>query len=386
MGFVDWARGLLASGNKNVSLAKGYYLEAQAEAVYKQLAVDACIDLIAKALSRCEIKTYSKGKPVRGDDYYLLNVEPNTNQNATEFWYQAYSKYLNESECLIVMQDKQLYLADTFVVTEYALKPNIYKQVTVKDFTFKKEFSEHEVIHLKLTDENILRTINALYESYGKLLGSAINYYRRKNNKRWFIKGDFLRAQDDETQEALDKMFEDQLKNWFDPSKEAVAFQQQEGYDFEDASDSKNGNASDSRDISNLIDDAINFVAMGFHVPRALLKGDVADIEKNIDSFIMFALNPVAEVVNDEYNRKAFKKEGFLQRSYMKIDTATIKLIDLTELANSLDKLFSIGGMTINGVIERLGENPIDEEWANERYVTKNYQKASAKDQMEETM
>ena len=145
----------------------------------------------------------------------------------------------------------------------------------------------------------------------------------------------------------------------------------------EDASDTKNGVKADSSDIRNMIDDIINFVAMGFHVPRTLLKGDVADIEANIDSFIMFALNPVAEVFTDELNRKLYKREAFIKRSYMQIDTSRIKLLDITELSNAFDKLFAIGGMTINEVLEELGKNPINEDWANERYITKNYQKAS---------
>ncbi|MGR5977389.1 hypothetical protein ACT7DJ_00015 [Bacillus cereus] len=38
------------------------------------------------------------------------------------------------------------------------------------------------------------------------------DYYKRKNNKRLLILGDFLRAQDPETQAAIDEMFEGQLK------------------------------------------------------------------------------------------------------------------------------------------------------------------------------
>ncbi len=50
------------------------------------------------------------------------------------------------------------------------------------------------------------------------------------------------------------------------------------------------------------------------------------------------------------------------------------KLFDLTKFANSVDKLFAVGGMSINDVLERLGKEQINEDWANERYVTKNYE------------
>ncbi|MGR5868117.1 hypothetical protein ACT7C5_09785 [Bacillus pacificus] len=49
-------------------------------------------------------------------------------------------------------------------------------------------------------------------------------------------------------------------------------------------------------------------------------------------------------------------------------------MFDLTKFANSVDKLFAVGGMSINDVLERLGKEQINEDWANERYVTKNYE------------
>lgn len=382
MGFVDWARSVFLNKNE-VTLKDCVSVELQAEVVYKQMAIEICIDLIAKALSRCEFKTFQEGKGFRGNNYYLMNIEPNDNQNATEFWYRAFYKYLYEGECLIIMVDGKLLLADSFATKEMALYPNTYSSVTIKDLTFDRNFTESEVFHFKLTDKNMRRVIDSLYDSYGKLLAGTINTFKRKNNKRWFMNVDFLRAQDDETQEEIDNMIQDQLKDWFDADKEAVVFQRQKGYEMEDASDAKNGVKADSSDIRNMIDDIFNFVAMGFHVPRTLLKGDIAEIEANIDSFIMFGLNPIAEIFSDEINRKIYKREAYIKRSYMQIDTSKIKLLDIIKLAPALDKVFAIGGYSINDILEELGKNPIDEDWANERYITKNYEKAKLKDSVE---
>lgn len=364
-------------GGRLFKNGKQVFYEAALEAHYKNFAISTCVDLIANAVSKCEFQTFHQGKSVRKNMYYLFNVQPNQNQNATEFIHDVVSKFFYEGECLMVMQNEQLYVADSFDVKEYALMPNIYKNVRIKDYQLSKSFTEADVIHLKLSDRKVITAINSLYESYGKLLASAMNYYRRKNNKRVLIKGDFLRAQDDETQKEIDKLFEEQLKNWFDPSKEGVTFQLQEGYELEDKSDSNDTKDSNSRDISNLVHDIIDFVTMAFHIPKAMVKGDLADIEKQVDSFIMFAVSPFTELFTDEINRKMYTKEEFLDRTYLRIDTTKIKLTDITQLATALDKLFSIGGITINDIIERLGENPIDEPFANERYVTKNYQKAA---------
>ncbi|MBG9511765.1 portal protein [Bacillus thuringiensis] len=378
MGLREWVRGFFGS-NKTLTLDSCCY-ELGIDYFYKRLAVESCIDLIANAVTRCEFQTFEKGKEKRGENHYLLNVQPNQNQNASEFMHSLVNHLMMNNECVVIMQDKQLYIADSFNMTKFALKENIYNDITIEDFTFEKSFHESEVFHFKLNDHNIMQVIEGMYSSFGKLLASSIDYYKRKNNIRLLIKGEFIRPQDEATQEAINDMFENQLKSWFNADKVGSAFQLQNGYVFEDMSDSKNGvaNNSTSRDISDLIHDIFSYVATAFHVPIGILKGDVADIEKQMDSFLAFCVNPIAELIQDEFNRKMYKKEEYLKRTYLKIDTTKIKIVDITKMATAMDKLFAIGGLTMNDVIMMLGKEPIDEEWADRRHVTKNYQEANS--------
>ncbi|HDR8448203.1 TPA: phage portal protein [Bacillus cereus] len=378
MGIREWINGFFK--NNNTLSVKECQYELSVDYYYKKLAVETCIDIIANALTRCEFQTFEKGKEKRGENHYLLNVQPNQNQNAAEFMHSLVNHLIMENECVVIMQNEQLYIADSFDRTTFALKENIYHNITIGDFIFEKAFSESEVFHFQLNDRNIMEVIDGMYNSFGKLLASSIDYYKRKNNKRLLIKGDFLRPQNPETQAAIDEMFEGQLKNWFNADKVGSAFQLQDGYVFEDMSDSKNGvaNNSTSRDISDLIHDIFSYVATAFHVPIGILKGDVADIEKQMDSFLAFCIHPIAELIQDEFNRKMYKKEEYLARTYVKMDTTKIKVVDITKMATAMDKLFAIGGLTINDVLMMLGKEPIDEEWANRRHVTKNYQEANS--------
>ncbi|OAT73760.1 phage portal protein [Parageobacillus thermoglucosidasius] len=376
MGFLDWLSGLFGSRN---SITLTEFQTLSTTAYYKRLAVETCIDLIANTLTRCEFQTFENGKEKRGENYYLLNVQPNQNQNASEFIHSLVNRLIMQNECLVIMQNDQLYIADGWVKNEFALKENYYTDVQIGELTFQKVFHESEVLYFKLNDRNIMEVINGLYEDYGKLIASAIGYYKRKNNKRILIKGDFLRPQDEETQKLIDQMFEKQLADWFNADKPGVGFQLQKGYEFEDMSDSKSGVAqnSTSRDIAELVNDVINYVAMAFHVPRGLLKGDVADIEKQMDAFLLFCIKPIAELIQDEFNRKMYTKQEYLNRTYLKVDTNNLKIVDITQLATAADKLFAIGGLSINDILTMLGKEPINEDWANKRYVTKNYQEAS---------
>lgn len=378
MRLVSWIKGLF--GKKEFTLQE-YFFDLGKDYFYKKIAVETCINIIANTLTKCEIQTFEKGIEKRSENYYLLNVQPNQNENAYEFMHKLVSRLVYENECLVIMQGDYLYVADDFEKVEFTFKENIYKDVQVGNLTLKKTFDESDVLYFKLNDKNITHLIDGMYESLGKLLVSSMDYYKRKNNKRILIKGDFLRPQDIEMQEAINEMFEDQLKNWFDADKAGSAFQLQDGYELEDMSDGINtgaGNNNTSRDIAELISDIFNYVAMAFHVPRGILKGDIADVEKQIDGFLMFRINPLAELIKDEFNRKMYTKTEYLDRTYLKVDTTKIKIVDITQLATSADKLFAIGGLTINDVLEMLGKEPINDDWANERYVTKNYQKASS--------
>ena len=88
-------------------------------------------------------------------------------------------------------------------------------------------------------------------------------------------------------------------------------------------------------------------------------------------------------MIANRVQQKMFTRDQFLNKTYIKFDMKNFKLFDLTKFANAVDKLFAVGGLSINDVIERLGGELIDEEWANERYVTKNYERARISGTME---
>ncbi|EWG08895.1 phage portal protein [Cytobacillus firmus] len=374
MGWTDMFKGLLF---KDGTLT-GYEinLDLILEYQYKKLAVETCIDLIANAISTCEFQTFEKGVQVRKNNYYLFNVSPNQNQNSSEFLHELVHHLCYDNECLVIMQDGMLYVADDYETVEYAMKENYYKNVQVGEFTFNKNFRESEVLHFKLSDENIRKVIDLLYESYGKILSSAMGIYKRANAKRFLVKGKFLKSHNEKEQEAANELFNRQFKAWLEADKAGAMMHIGDNVALEDMSgNGKGGNpVANSRDIRALVDDIFDFTALGFHVPKALLKGDLADIEKQVDSFLMFCIKPIANLLNAEFNRKIFEKEEYLQRSYIKIDTSKIKILDIVNLATAADKFFAIGVNSINDNLELLGREPLNEDWADKRFVTKNYQ------------
>ena len=60
----------------------------------------------------------------------------------------------------------------------------------------------------------------------------------------------------------------------------------------------------------------------------------------------------------------------------IEIDTSTIKVQDILKLSANISGLVGSGAYSPNDVREKLGDAKINEDWANEYYMTKNYANA----------
>lgn len=349
-------------------------LDLAVEYHVKRLAVQSCVNLIANTLVRCPIRTYENGKEMFGNNHYLLNVEPNQNQNASQFFHEFVSKLVLDNECLVIMQNEQLYVADSFERKEYAFYENVYKNVVVNDFQLDRQFKESEVLYFELNNKKIKNVIDDLYNSYGKLITAAMNYYKRSNALRVKLKIESTGPQTDEEQANREDMFNSQLKRFLE-AEGAAAWPEQDDVTLEELQNISNSGRT-SRDIRALVDDIFDFVSTAFLIPKGLIKGDLADVEGQTDNYIMFCIAPIASQIEDEANRKIYKKDGYLKRNYLRVDTSMIKYTDIVKLATAMDKLISSGTHSANENRMLIGKEPINEDWANEHYITKNYQKA----------
>lgn len=138
-------------------------------------AVFAVIDMIASLCAAAELKTYENGKPFKGLEWHNLNIRPNVNQSATEFWKEAYSKLIYEGSLLIVPINNQKIIADSFSVDEYALRENVFTGVSRGSFTFNKAFVSSEVFYIKYSNKNIKPIIDNVLSVYSSLYSEAAN-------------------------------------------------------------------------------------------------------------------------------------------------------------------------------------------------------------------
>ena len=145
-----------------------------------------------------------------------------------------------------------------------------------------------------------------------------------------------------------------------------------EGYKYTPET-SKTYASEGTRDIKAMIDDVYDFTARGVNIPPVVLKGDIVSSGDAVDNFLTFGIDPLVDMIAEEINRKRNGYSGFLNGTYVKIDTKTIKHIDLFNMATSIDKLISSGSFCVNDIRKAAGEAIIDEPWAWKHFITKNY-------------
>nr|DAF59942.1 MAG TPA: portal protein [Siphoviridae sp. ctGz830] len=342
-----------------------------AETYYKHLAIQTAINVISNTLALAEFKTFDRGVEIKKDNYYLFNIEPNINQNASRFWRQAIHNMVYNNEALVVMQDSNLYVADSFTRNEMAFKPNWYNNIQIENLMLQKTFNEDEVFYFALHSVKMRNLIDGLYTDYGKLIEYSKNTYKRSNARRGTLEIPTNYPQTLEAQERLQKLLSENMKSFFNAENGAV-LPLTNNLKYTDLTNQTYKNGSDSRDIRSLIDDVFDYVAIAFQIPPQLLKGSVADSDKSFDNFMAFCIRPWAELIEKEINRKYYGKKSFSDGSYIKIDISMIQQISIKDLASAIDILTRDGVNTLDDNLKLLGREEIGGEMGKQRFMTLN--------------
>ena len=347
---------------------------AMYEVYLRELAFWTCVNKIANAISKCEFKTYIKKKEVKGQEYYLWNYEPNQNQNATSFMNKLIGKLYRNNECLVVEVNNHIYVADSYSKEVLALKEYRFSGITFDGYELSETREMSEVMFFELNSENMRNLTNGMYETYSKLLIYAQDAYKKSRGKKGILNIGAIAQESENFDETFQELMSKHFKNFFESDSAVLPLF--DGYEYQDISESgKTYSTESTRDIKSLADDIFEFTARAFSFPPSLAKGDVQDTGKAIDELLTFVIDPLIKMLQQEINRKRNGYTGFKAGNYVKIETLAVKHIDIFDIATPVDKLISSGAFTINDILEVLGKPKIEEDWANQHFMTKNYSK-----------
>lgn len=347
------------------------------KAYLKKVALETCINFIGRTISQGDFRIVKDGKRVRTGAYndwnYLLNVRPNTDQSAANFWQSVVYKLILENEVLVIQtDDNDLLIADDFTREEYAVYPDIFRDVTVKNYTFKRTFRMDEVIYMTYNNEKLARFMQGMFDDYADLFARMMESSKHSNQIRSTVALDSSQSLDEKNQARLQEFIN---KVFGAIRRSAIAlFPLTKGIEYKEISDgSENGKSVD--ELAKLKRDLTNDVANILGIPISLVHGEMAEYDTAIKAYIKFCISPLLKKISDELTAKIITKADYM--SGIKTEIHGVAELNPLELAVAVDKLRASGTFNGNEIRVMVGYEPADNPVLEEYVMTKNYEKAS---------
>ena len=335
----------------------------------KSLAIDKSAEFIARIFAKSEFKYQENGKVKSSDWDYLLNVRPNKNESASDFWQKVVYRLITKNEVLIFLTtDDQLLVADSYTRTKYGVYDDVFESVTCRGFTFEKRFRMSEVIFLQYNNNRLQDYISDLFADYEKLHTRLVEALARNNQIRGTLKTKNNGSFDKEMLAKLQSYAEILFKSF--NTKTIAIVPAQDGMEY-----TEHTNTTGTSNIS--VDELKKFrrqfddeVADVLGIPTALSHGDMANLENSQKMFNSYCYQSLVKKMSDGLNFALVSRRQYERNNLFVIIGEGQK--DKFALAENIDKLISSGAMTRNEVRSELGLESVP--GGDKFLITKNYQ------------
>lgn len=345
------------------------------------------IDLIAKTIAKCEIQIFAQNRntqkieETKDDTYWRLNLQPNYNENGTMFLYKLVTKLLTNQSALIVINkdisnSKLLYVADDFNCNDTILYGKIFSNVTVSDnegnsLKLHKNYSLEDSIYYSLKNSNLTTAKESFKTNSAKILNTISKNFLKVNTPKWRLKfpGTQPTMIDIETKQPItyDK-YKEKVTEGLLSEDEAIVMLS-EAFELMNLNKDNNKNLDDYKEEIKQIGDT---VASNWNIPLSIFHANKTEKSTGNEDFITFAVDPYFELLEDGFNISLVGKKDYLKGEYIKFNRTNLNHRDIIDSANGIDKL-TADGFSRNEINKLLRLPRIDEAWADEHNLTKNY-------------
>ena len=338
------------------------------ELQFREAAFWTCVNLIANAVGKCEVKEFRGGALARGPEWYLWNVQPNKNQNASAFWHKLISKAYAEGDALIVPEPygSGLVVADSFDIDDS--KP-VYSYTSIMIGKRKiARLTEAEVMYVRPNWKNIEPLIRKMSDSFLRLMASSMQNYLFNGGQHWKVHVDQILTGDDEWRDNFAKMMEKQIKPFLNSA--SAILPEMDGYTYTQVSG--NSAAVKSDEVRALIASVWAETSRAFLIPSALIAGNQQDTTVANRQFLTDVIDPIARMIEQEANRKRFTPDEYLRGDKITVDTSAIVHFDIFANAANVEKIIGSGIKSVNELRAMIGDAAIPEDWADKHFMTLN--------------
>lgn len=348
------------------------------------------IDLISRTIAATELQVYryddknKKTAEKKDNVYYRLNIKPNVNENGTNLKNKLVKELLTKGKALIVFDKKRnlkvdyMFLAKTYDCSNNVIDGKIFKNVYIEDeegnsHTFKRDFKieKGECLYFTYKNDKVKNAIEKFNKTSGKLLNIIDKAYKTANVNKWRLKnpGGQPTMIDAETGQQISyEEYKKKITEGLFSDEESILLLS-EIFDLYLLNNDKTKDLSDHEKEVKEVGDK---TAMLFDIPLDVFYGTKTEKSNGNNDFITFSCNPIMKSIEDTYNGGLIDEEDFIKGEQIRFNRFCMQHLDITSLGTSLDKLTSIG-FSFNQLCRILNLPEVDEDWANEHHVTKNY-------------
>lgn len=372
------------SNGEYVSVFDVIFGKGNTENYIYTLAEAHAIDLIARTIAKCEIQTFEmKDKKIqesRGDLYWTLNIQPNYIETGTKFIYKLITKLLTEKTALILInktpKTNLLYVADSYNCNNKILTGKTFHNITIEDdegnsININKTYNTENTIYYSLKNSKLKTASESFKKNTAKLLKASQKNFVNANTSKWRLKtpGQQPKMIDAETKKPISyEDYKDKITEGLTSDEEAIVMLS-ELFDLENLNQNNSKNLTDFENVFKKIGDT---VAQKWNIPLDIFYGSKTEKSTGTDDFITMCVDLYFELLEDGFNAFLVGKKDYLNGEYVKFNRLNINHKDLIDKASGWDKLIS-NGFSFNQLCKFLGLPTINEDWADEHYITKNY-------------
>ena len=345
-------------------------LEVEQRLYLKNSAIETCVNLMGRTISTADFRFIKNKKRVDHDFDYLLNVRPNSNQSAAEFWKDFIYTLLVENEVLAILSDTDEFLiTDSFDRIEYALYEDIFKNVTVKGYTFKRDFKMNEVIYMTYNNKKFTRFLDGMFKDYTELFSRMVETKMYESQIRALAEIDTTQKLDSESQKKLNNFIQRLYQN-FRKSAFAIA-PKVKGFNYDEITKGQGSKNQPVKELEELRKDTTKQVANILGIPAALVLGELSEYETAMKAYIRLTAKPLVEQIKDELNAKLIEMQDYKNGLHLKVYGVNEK--SPLEMAQDADKLRGSGIADGHELREIIGFEYSDDPIHDKFFITKNY-------------
>ncbi len=361
-----------------IETAEMITIEVKKLAIAK-MAIEKAEGMIAHAIAKSEIVVKRKEGRVKDEIYWMLNIKPNVNETATEFWEKVVKKILKEQECVICKIGTEMYVAETWDTDRKVMKDREYRNITIEvggeRFALQNAYKGSNIIHMRCENKKIRGYLEKTLKEYNKIVDSMTAAKKVMSTPKFMLNipgvMPIIKQRDENGNEREITLteYKKSIKKMLE-SDDIEILQTSSGMLLEEL---KIESKVTSEDIAKLTREMMEECAFAYDIPKSVFLGEITEKADSTNEFITYAVSWVKEIIEDALNGELVGKKDYIAGERIWINMTKFKHRDIVESAGNLDKLRAIG-FTLDEIMWIMDWDEVGSEEAKKRALTKNYE------------